>query len=167
MTSLLTIDKIFKCLSSLPLSIQESLWWWQCSVMYSFPLSLPTGISIPGQYILGDNSLINKEPNLYQILSFRGCAYQHTFCLWCSVLPPPPNHHHHHHSKDTFYCLFLYNDIIIDFAQGLVTYNFVGLFWWLYLTLSHRGLWHAVLGGYFDGLMIQGLVTCSFGGLFW
>ena len=150
MTSLLTIDKIFKCLSSLPLSIQESLWWWQCSIMYSFPLSLPTGISVPGQYVLGDNSLINKEPNLYQILSFRGCAYQHTFCLWCSVLPPPPQPPPPPPFKRYF--------LLFVFVQW---YNY-----WLCTGACDIQFCGVVLMAVSD-LVTQGLVACCFGGLLW
>ena len=37
-TSSLTINEKLKCLSSLPISMQESLWWWQCNDRYMFSL---------------------------------------------------------------------------------------------------------------------------------
>ena len=46
MTVSLTINETLKRLSSLPILMQESFWWWQCSDRYIISLS-PTSISLP------------------------------------------------------------------------------------------------------------------------
>ena len=43
----LTINATLKCLSSLPILMQASFWWWQYSVRYCLPLPIPPGISVP------------------------------------------------------------------------------------------------------------------------
>ena len=42
----LTINKTVKWLSSLPILVQESFWWWQCSVRYSLSFPQLHGISV-------------------------------------------------------------------------------------------------------------------------
>ena len=74
--SLLTIiNGTLKCLSSLPILIQESFWWWQWhSLRYSSPnptthFPPPHAISPPPpppQYLCGDKSAFNRFNNLQQ-----------------------------------------------------------------------------------------------------
>ena len=43
----LTINETQQWLSSLPILMQGSFWWWQCSFRYNLPLPSPIGISFP------------------------------------------------------------------------------------------------------------------------
>ena len=43
----LTIDETLKCLSLLPILMQESFWWWQCSDRYIISLFAPLRIPSP------------------------------------------------------------------------------------------------------------------------
>ena len=45
MTLSVIVNQTLKWLSSLPILMQESFWWRQCSVRYSLPLPPPPGIS--------------------------------------------------------------------------------------------------------------------------
>ena len=80
--------------------MQESFWWWQCSVRYSLPLSPPPGISVPYHCLFGDKLVLNKFHQteiafivllLLRILLFL-CWTIHlikmaksVFFLWCFI----------------------------------------------------------------------------------
>ena len=49
-----------KWLSLLPISIQESFWWWQCSIRYCFPPPLTSWDLGPRRHLFGDESAFNK-----------------------------------------------------------------------------------------------------------
>ena len=56
----LTANQTLKCISSLPILIQEWFWRWQCSVRYSLPLPHLLRPRSPPVPLSRDNSALNK-----------------------------------------------------------------------------------------------------------
>ena len=75
----LTINEALKWLTPLPITMQDSLWWWQCRFVYRTYPPPPPQVS-PGR-LLGDNSVFNKSNNIsecvghfMQLFVLRGSA---------------------------------------------------------------------------------------------
>ena len=66
-----------KWLSSLPILMQESFWWWQCSDGYNLPPSSPT--SIPSSLF---------SPSLISVMVSVDVKH-HVYLLTTSILPSP------------------------------------------------------------------------------
>ena len=64
-----TINETLKWHSSLPILMQDSFWWWQCSVRYIFPPPASFWDFSPHQYLSGDNSVLNKSDKQSQYSS--------------------------------------------------------------------------------------------------
>ena len=102
----------------LPSVMQESLWWWQCSVRYSLPLPPPPGILVPpppppSPYPFGDKSVLNK---LNQTKAAKKRVLAHTRCMHClfhtrsksSALTSPAEHNKEAAGNPSASCHFVF-----------------------------------------------------------
>ena len=64
-----TLNETLKWHSSLPILMQDSFWWWQCSVRYIFSPPPSFWDFSPHQDLSGDNSVLNKSNKWSQFSS--------------------------------------------------------------------------------------------------
>ena len=82
----LTINETLKWLSSLPILMQESFWWWQCSASYIISLSAtPTTTLFSPPFIISLMVSVDIKQYVY-ILCNLSYQFLHTHHVLCKAL---------------------------------------------------------------------------------